>query len=129
MVESIAESPLGERLKELRKKLDVSQEQLAQRLGVSVGTVSRWETGRAEPQSVAQKAALAAMGATVGTFMFPVLGTALGAAMGAVAGLVAGSATGSLGGDDTDTLRRRIQELEQERRILELEVEIERLKK
>ena len=39
----------GKFLKELRKEREMSQEQLAERLGVSSRTVSRWETGRNLP--------------------------------------------------------------------------------
>ena len=39
------------RMKELRAKVDVSQEQAAKMMGVSRDTISRWETGaRATPQ-------------------------------------------------------------------------------
>jgi predicted ATPase/DNA-binding CsgD family transcriptional regulator/DNA-binding XRE family transcriptional regulator len=39
----------GARLRELRERLRLSQEQLAQRLGVSFATVNRWEGGRSVP--------------------------------------------------------------------------------
>jgi predicted ATPase/DNA-binding CsgD family transcriptional regulator/DNA-binding XRE family transcriptional regulator len=39
----------GTRLRELRERLRLSQEQLAQRLGVSFATVNRWEGGRSVP--------------------------------------------------------------------------------
>jgi type I restriction enzyme M protein len=38
------------RLRDLRSKLNISQEQLASRLNVSFATVNRWETGKAKPQ-------------------------------------------------------------------------------
>lgn len=44
-------------LRALRAKLDLTQEQLAERLGVSFATVNRWEGGTSAPQ----KAALAAI--------------------------------------------------------------------
>lgn len=37
-------------LRDLRRKLNISQEQLASQLKVSFATVNRWETGRAKPQ-------------------------------------------------------------------------------
>jgi type I restriction enzyme M protein len=37
-------------LRDLRGKLNISQEQLAARLNVSFATVNRWETGKAKPQ-------------------------------------------------------------------------------
>ena len=36
-------------IKELRTKMILSQEELALRLGVSYGTVNRWEAGAFEP--------------------------------------------------------------------------------
>ena len=42
---------LGERLAKLRKKAGLSQEQLAEELGVSRQAVSRWETGEAAPDT------------------------------------------------------------------------------
>ena len=42
---------LPDKLYELRKKAGLSQEQLAERLGVSRQAVSKWETGRAVPES------------------------------------------------------------------------------
>ena len=36
---------LGERLRALRKRNDLTQEQLAERLGVSFQTISKWENG------------------------------------------------------------------------------------
>ena len=40
------EDSVGERLRHLRRRLGLSQEQLARRLGVSFATVNRWESGR-----------------------------------------------------------------------------------
>ncbi len=42
---------LAEKLYELRKKNGLSQEQLAERLGVSRQAVSKWESGKAVPES------------------------------------------------------------------------------
>ena len=39
---------VGERLRDLRRHLGLSQEQLARRLGVSFATVNRWESGRTQ---------------------------------------------------------------------------------
>ena len=41
--------PLGETIKNRRQKVKLSQEQLAERLGVSRQAVSKWETGQSEP--------------------------------------------------------------------------------
>lgn len=40
---------IASKLKELRRKLLISQEELAQRLGVSFPTVNRLENGRCQP--------------------------------------------------------------------------------
>jgi predicted ATPase/DNA-binding CsgD family transcriptional regulator/DNA-binding XRE family transcriptional regulator len=42
------EDSVGERLRQLRRRLGLSQEQLARRLGVSFATVNRWESGRTQ---------------------------------------------------------------------------------
>ncbi len=42
---------LAEKLHVLRKRIGLSQEQLAERLGVSRQAVSKWESGRAVPES------------------------------------------------------------------------------
>jgi putative transcriptional regulator len=42
-------------VKELRKKLLVSQMELAEMLGVSFATVNRWERGRYEPSYKAKR--------------------------------------------------------------------------
>lgn len=40
---------IGNKIRELRKSLNLSQSELAKRIGVSQTTVTAWETGRAEP--------------------------------------------------------------------------------
>lgn len=45
-------------LRSIRAKLDLTQEQLAERLGVSFATVNRWEGGSAKPQRAATAAIL-----------------------------------------------------------------------
>ena len=40
----------SEQIRELRTKLNISQEELASRLNVSFATVNRWEGGKAQPQ-------------------------------------------------------------------------------
>lgn len=42
--------PFDEQLRDLRTKLNLSQEQLASRLNVSFATVNRWESGKVTPQ-------------------------------------------------------------------------------
>ena len=44
------------RLRFLRGRLGLSQEQLARRLGVSFATVNRWETGRTQMSARARQA-------------------------------------------------------------------------
>jgi type I restriction enzyme M protein len=46
-------------LRAIRAKLDLSQEQLAERLGVSFATINRWEGGATMPQKAARDAILA----------------------------------------------------------------------
>jgi predicted ATPase/DNA-binding CsgD family transcriptional regulator/DNA-binding XRE family transcriptional regulator len=48
--------PLAARLRLLRTRLGLSQEQLARRLGVSFATVNRWESGRSRPSARASLA-------------------------------------------------------------------------
>jgi len=42
-------------LKSLRKQLGLSQEELAQKLGVSFTSVNRWENGQTKPSKLARK--------------------------------------------------------------------------
>ena len=52
-------------LRALRASLDLTQEQLAERLGVSFATVNRWEGGASRPQKAAREA-IAALAADIG---------------------------------------------------------------
>ena len=54
MIESIN----SEYIKQLREKLNWSQEKLARDLSVSVNTIRRWEKGVNEPSTLAKKALL-----------------------------------------------------------------------
>ena len=54
MIESIN----SEYVKQLREKLNWSQEKLARDLSVSVNTIRRWEKGLNEPSTLAKKALL-----------------------------------------------------------------------
>lgn len=54
MIESIN----SKNIKQLREKLDWSQEGLARELSVSVNTIRRWEKGTNEPSTLAKKALL-----------------------------------------------------------------------
>lgn len=42
-------------VKEVRQRLDLSQKQLAQALGVSYATINRWENRHVVPSNLAQK--------------------------------------------------------------------------
>ncbi len=46
-------SDLQARVRELRRKLDLSQSDFAERLGVTMMTVHRWEHGKAKPTPMA----------------------------------------------------------------------------
>jgi len=43
-------------IKALRSKLALTQEELAHKLGVSWGTIARWESGQGKPSKLAQRA-------------------------------------------------------------------------
>ncbi|HDY90152.1 MAG TPA: XRE family transcriptional regulator [bacterium] len=43
-------------IKALRKKLNLTQEQLAEKIGVSWRTICRWENSNIKPSPLAQKA-------------------------------------------------------------------------
>lgn len=40
-------------IKKIRDKLGLSQEKLAQKLGVTLGTINRWEKGKSTPSPLA----------------------------------------------------------------------------
>lgn len=44
-----------ELIRELRRRLGLSQEKLAAKLGISFQTVNRWEKGHAKPSSLAMQ--------------------------------------------------------------------------
>ena len=44
------ENNLAENIRSCRKSLGLTQEQLAERLGVTLGAVSKWERGSSEPE-------------------------------------------------------------------------------
>ena len=41
-------------IKEVRRQLDLSQEDLARELGISFATVNRWENGQVKPSKLAK---------------------------------------------------------------------------
>lgn len=46
---------LSSRIKSIRQQLDLSQEELAQKLGVSFTSVNRWENGQTKPSKLARR--------------------------------------------------------------------------
>ena len=45
---------MGDMVRRLRSKLGLTQEELAHELGITVGTVNRWENGRFRPSKLAR---------------------------------------------------------------------------
>lgn len=50
----VAADPLSGVIRYMRQQLGMTQEELAQALGITVGTVSRWEKGRFRPSRLAR---------------------------------------------------------------------------
>jgi len=50
---AIDEQNLPELVKEVRRQLGISQEDLARKLGVSFATVNRWENGKSQSSKLA----------------------------------------------------------------------------
>lgn len=46
---------LPKRIKSFRQQLGLSQEELAQKLGVSFSSVNRWENGQTKPSKLARR--------------------------------------------------------------------------
>ena len=53
-VMAIDEQNLSELVKEIRRQLSLSQEDLARALGISFATVNRWENGLVKPSKLAK---------------------------------------------------------------------------
>lgn len=49
---------MGDMVRRLRTKLGLTQEELAHELGITVGTVNRWENGRFRPSKLARSTIL-----------------------------------------------------------------------
>ena len=51
---AIDDQNLPELVKEIRRQLALSQEDLARKLGISFATVNRWENGQVKPSKLAK---------------------------------------------------------------------------
>jgi putative transcriptional regulator len=60
-------SPIGA----LRRRLNMTQEEFAHAIGVTVSTVNRWENGHIEPSRLARKAMEALSAQSPGSSEFP----------------------------------------------------------
>ena len=65
MIDTADQQTIPPTLQAIRARLDLTQEQLAERLGVSFATVNRWEGGVTKPQKAA-RTAIAALAAEAG---------------------------------------------------------------
>ena len=52
---SNSKDDLPRRIKSIRQQLGLSQEELAQKLGVSFSSVNRWENGQTKPSKLARR--------------------------------------------------------------------------
>lgn len=96
---------LREQLIQLRDKYGLSQQEFADRVGVSRQSVSRWESGKSVPSAKQAAALCAAFRLNAKAFLNGRIeeedaeaGAAVGSAEGAAAGATAGSAEGSSAG-------------------------------
>ena len=69
---------LGGSIIALRQRLNMTQEEFAHAIGVTVSTVNRWENGHVEPSRLARKAMEGLAGQTLGAPEFGPMGTAPG---------------------------------------------------
>lgn len=51
---AIGDQNLPELVKDVRRQLSLSQEDLARKLGISFATVNRWENGQVKPSKLAK---------------------------------------------------------------------------
>jgi putative transcriptional regulator len=49
------ENDLADKIRELRSKLGMTQEQFAAKVGVTFSTVNRWESGKSKPSPLAMR--------------------------------------------------------------------------
>lgn len=67
---------LGGSIIALRQRLNMTQEEFAHAIGVTVSTVNRWENGHVEPSRLARKAMEGLAGQTLGAPDFGPIGGA-----------------------------------------------------
>lgn len=67
---------LGGSIIALRQRLNMTQEEFAHAIGVTVSTVNRWENGHVEPSRLARKAMEGLAGQTLGAPEFGHMGAA-----------------------------------------------------
>jgi len=51
----IEDNELARKIRELRSKLGLTQEQFAAKVGVTFSTVNRWESGKSKPSPLAMR--------------------------------------------------------------------------
>ena len=51
----IKDNELARKIRELRSKLGLTQEQFAAQVGVTFSTVNRWESGKSKPSPLAMR--------------------------------------------------------------------------
>jgi len=51
----IEDNELARKIRELRSKLGLTQEQFAAKVGVTFSTINRWESGRSTPSPLAMR--------------------------------------------------------------------------
>lgn len=51
----IEDNSLARKIRELRSKLELTQEQFAAKVGVTFSTVNRWESGKSKPSPLAMR--------------------------------------------------------------------------
>jgi transcriptional regulator with XRE-family HTH domain len=69
---------LGGSIIALRQRLNMTQEEFAHAIGVTVSTVNRWENGHVEPSRLARKAMEGLAGQTLGAPEFGPMGSPSG---------------------------------------------------
>lgn len=63
----IEDNELARKIRQLRSKLGLTQEQFAAKVGVTFSTVNRWESGKSKPSPLAMRQIEELMERTEGT--------------------------------------------------------------